>query len=77
MHQPSWDAVRAAALVLRRLRECDAPLEDDGNPPCPFCEWDWHPTNQSETGCMFVARQMLRAAHEADAKNPDRAGRSG
>lgn len=62
---PTDKQIEAAALVLRRLRQCEAPLQSDGGLPCPFCRWEWHETDQSETGCLFVAEEMLKAAEAA------------
>ena len=57
------DPVEAVALILRRARGCSAPLEDDGALPCPFClyPWDEEHGDQTETGCIFIAREILQA----------------
>jgi len=63
---PTSEQIDAAALILRRLRGCDAPLQSDGSLPCPFCLWGWGGENgNDETGCMFAAEEMLKAAEAA------------
>lgn len=64
--QPTDAQIDAAAMVLRRARECTAPLQEDGTLPCPFCNWEWHQDSQAETGCRFVAEEMLKAASAGD-----------
>jgi len=49
--------IHEAARILQRLRRCDKKV------PCAFCRWQWDDnTNHRETGCLFIAEQMLTAA---------------
>lgn len=50
------EKVEKVRAILYRLRECEC-----GEPPCPFCSWDWNDTDNSETGCDFVAREIVAA----------------
>lgn len=55
--------IARVAKAIREGRQCGTPQEPL-TVPCPFCEWEPHEQDGSETGCVWLARAVIAAMRE-------------
>lgn len=55
--------IARVAKAIREGRQCGTPQEPL-TVPCPFCEWEPHKQDGSETGCVWLARAAISAMRE-------------
>lgn len=60
------EMVERVARAIREGRQCGTEQEPL-TVPCPFCLWEAHETDGSETGCIWLARAAIAAMREPPA----------